>query len=97
VRAKINNIPAAEDPSWGAVLAALLRTHPHDWTYQWSVYQPHDGAAFSVIDIKGSGEDVEEVRAEIGAVVALVNDVARRDPLNTMREIDPGLVEVVVD
>ena len=37
------------------------------------------------------------MRAEISAIVDLVNEVARRDPLDKMVPVDMGLVEVLVD
>jgi len=40
---------------------------------------------------------VAALRAEIEQVVDLVNEVAERDPLNSMVAIDAGLVEVLVD
>lgn len=96
MRARINDIPAAEDATWGAVLAALLRTNPRDFTYHWTALGSGDDGQ-SVIDIKTSGEDVDALRAEIEETVDLVNEVARRDPLKKMVEVDIGLVEVLVD
>lgn len=96
MRAKINDIPEAEEATWGAVLATLLRTHPREWTYHWTALRA-DGATESVIDIKAPGEDVAEMRAEIEEAIDLVNSVADRDPLNRMTRVDPGLVEVLVD
>ena len=97
MRARINEIPAREEATWGAVLATLLRTHPREMTYHWTANGKGDPNAFSVIDIRTPGEDVAELRAEIEAVVDLVNGVVKRDPLNEMVEVDVGLVEVLVD
>lgn len=97
MRAKVNNIPSGEQATWGAVLAGLLRSHPRDMTYHWDVYDKGAEGQFSVLEIHDPGEDVEELRAEIEAVVDLVNSVAKRDPLNKMAPVDIGLVEVLVD
>lgn len=97
MRAKVNEIPPREEATWGAVLASLLRTHPREMTYHWNVYDKGGPGEFSVIEIHDSGEDVAELRAEIEAVVDLVNSVVERDPLKMMVPADMGLVEVLVD
>ncbi len=97
MRAKVNDIPPSEEATWGAVLATLLRTHPREMTYHWTAYDKGEPGTFSVIEITDAGEDVGELRAEIEAVVDLVNSVAKRDPLNTMVAADIGLLEVLVD
>ncbi|HSS61086.1 MAG TPA: hypothetical protein VLK30_06500 [Candidatus Limnocylindrales bacterium] len=97
MRAVIEQIPPAEESTWGAVLATLLRNHPTDWNYHWKAHQLDRHDSYSVIDIRAPGEDVAELRAEIEAVVDLVNEVARRDPLNKMVQVDVGHVEVLVD
>jgi hypothetical protein len=97
MRARINEIPPREQATWGAVLATLLRTHPKEMTYHWTANGKGGPGAYSVIDIREPGEDVAELRAEIEAVVDLVNSVAKRDPLNAMVPADIGLVEVLVD
>jgi len=97
MRAKVNEIPPREEATWGAVLASLLRTHPREMTYHWNVYAKGEPGEFSVIEIHDSGEDVDELRAEIEGVVDLVNSVVKRDPLNMMVPVDIGLVEVLVD
>lgn len=97
MRARINQIPAEEEATWGAVLAALQRTHPKDMESHWIAYRQGEPDAFSVLELKVPGEDVDEFRAEIDAVVDLVNRIADRDPLNKMVRADPGYVEVLVD
>jgi hypothetical protein len=97
MRARINQIPAEEEATWGAVLATLLRTHPKELEWHWTGYRKNEPDAFSVIDIKSPGEDVDELRAEIDAVVDLVNRVVDRDPLDKMVRVDPGHAEVLVD
>lgn len=79
------------------MLSTLLRTHPKDLESYWTAYRKGEPDAFSVIDLKVPGEDVDEFRAEIDAVVDLVNRVVDRDPLDTMVRVDPGRVEVLVD
>jgi hypothetical protein len=97
VRARIEQIPADEDATWGAVFAALSLTHRTDWHFHWTGYRDREPDAYSVIEIQAPGEDVDGMRAEIVAVVDLVNAVVKRDPLNKMVPIDVGLVEVLVD
>jgi len=97
MRARINEIPPAEEATWGAVLAILIKTHPNELTYHWTANRKGEPDTYSVIDITEPGEDVEEMRAEISAIVDLVNDVARRDPKDKMVRVDMGLVEVLVD
>lgn len=97
MRARINQISPEEEATWGAVLAALLRTHPKDMESHWTGYRKSEPDAFSVIDLKVPGEDVDEFRAEIDAVIDLVNLVVDRDPLDRMVRVDPGHVEVLVD
>ena len=97
MRARINQIPAEEEATWGAVLATLLWTHPKDMESHWTAYRKDEPDAFSVIDLKTPGEDVAELRAEIDAVVDLVNRIVERDPLGKMVRADPGYVEVLVD
>jgi hypothetical protein len=97
MRARINEIPPAQEATWGAVLTTLLRTHPKEIEYHWMAHHKGEPGAYSVIDITEPGEDVEWLRAEIAAVVDLVNNVVRRDPLGKLVPIDVGLVEVLVD
>lgn len=97
MRAKINEIPPREEATWGAVLATLLRNHPKEMTYHWTANGKGGPGSYSVIDISTPGEDVAELRAEIEAIVDLVNSVAKRDPLDAMAPADIGLVEVLVD
>lgn len=97
MQARIEQIPADEDGTWGAVFAALSLTHRTDWHFHWTGYRQGEPDAYSVIQIQASGEDVEGMRAEIVAVVNLVNAVVKRDPLSKMVPIDVGLVEVLVD
>ncbi len=97
MRALIAQIPTDEESTWGAVLSTLLRTHPKEWKYSWKAHQEDGNDRFSTIAITAPGEDVDELRAEIDAVVDLVNEVARRDPLEQMVQVDPGHVEVLVD
>jgi hypothetical protein len=96
VRARIEQIPAREDATWGAVFAALSLTHRTGWQFHWTAYRKGEPDEFSVIDIEAEGEDVDGMRAEIVAVVDLVNAVVKRDPLGKMVPIDVGLVEVLV-
>ena len=97
VRARIEQIPANEDGTWGAVFAALSITHRTDWHFHWTGYRHGEPDAYSVIEIQAPGEDVEGMRAEIVAVVDHVNAAVKRDPLQKMAPIDVGLVEVLVD
>ena len=97
MRARITEIPPAEEATWGTVLAILIKTHPKDLPYHWTANRKVEPGTYSVIDITEPGEDVEWMRAEISAIVDLVNEVARRDPLDKMVPVDMGLVEVLVD
>lgn len=97
MRAKISQIPVAEDATWGAVYAALLLDHRKDWHFHWTGYRTGEPDAYSSIEIQAPGEDVDGMRAEIAEVVDVVNTAARRDPLNKMVAIDIGHVEVLVD
>ena len=97
MRARINEIPPAEEASWGAVVSILVRTHPEGLEYHWRAHRQGEPDVYSVVDITEPGEDVEWMRAEIRRAVDTVNEVARRDPLDRMVEIDAGHVEVLVD
>ena len=98
MRARINEIPPKEEATWGAVLATLLRSSQRgEMTYHWTANGKGEPGTYSVIDMIKPGEDVAGLRAEIEAVVELVNSVARRDPLNSMAPADPGLIEVLID
>ncbi len=97
MRATVGDIPAAEDATWGAVFATLLRTHRDDWHFHWTGHRQGQPDAYSVMNIEAPGEDVAALRAEIEAIVAVVNDIAGRDPLQKMVPIDAGLVIVLVD
>jgi len=97
MRATVGDIPADEDATWGAAYAALLRTHRDDWKFEWTGHRRGEPAAYSVLNIEAPGEDVAALRAEIEAVVAVVNEVVERDPLKRMVPIDAGLVIVLVD
>jgi hypothetical protein len=96
VRARIEQIPADEDATWGAVFAALSWIHRTDWHFHWTGYRRGEPDAYSFIEIEAPGEDVDGMRAEIVAVVGHVNAAVKRDPLNKMVPIDAGLVEVLV-
>jgi hypothetical protein len=96
VRARIEQIPAGEDATWGAVLAALSWIHRTDWHYHWTGYRRGEPDAYSFIEIEAPGEDLDGMRAEIVAIVDHINAVVKRDPLNKMVPIDSGLVEVLV-
>ena len=96
VRARIEQIPAKEDATWGAVFAALSLTHRTDWHFHWTGYRKGHPDEYSIIDIEAEGEDVDGMRAEIVALVDLVNVVVKRDPLGRMAPIDVGLVEVLI-
>jgi len=97
VRARIQQIPADEDATWGAVFASLSLTHRTDWRFHWTAYRRGEPDEYSIIEIQAPGEDVDGMRAEIVAVVDHVNAAVKRDPLNKMVPIDVGLVEVLVD
>jgi hypothetical protein len=96
MQARIGEIPVRENATWGAVFATLQREHRDDWRFRWNGHHERP-VAYSFIEIEAPGEDVDAMRAEILAVVDLVNAVARRDPLDQMAQIDPGLVDVLVD
>lgn len=97
MRAVVGDISIHEDATWGAVYATLLRTHREDWQFHWTSHRQGQPDAYSVIAIEAPGEDVAAMRAEIEAVVAVVNIVVSRDPLQQMVPIDAGLVDVLVD
>ena len=97
MRARIEQIPAAQEATWGAVFAALMLTHPKDWHFHWTGYRQGKPDAYSLIEIEAPGEDVAGLRAEIDEVIGIVNTAAKRDPLNQMVGIDNGHVEVLVD
>jgi hypothetical protein len=97
MRARISQIPPAEQATWGAVLAILVRTHPDDLTYHWAANRKSDPDAYSVLDITEQGEDVEWMRVEVERAVDIVNGIAQRDPLDKMVEVDKGHIEVLVD
>jgi hypothetical protein len=96
MQARIGEIPAKENATWGAVFATLMREHREDWKFHWTAHRELPQPS-SYIEIEAPGEDVDGLRAEIGAIVDLVNSVAKRDPLDQMAQIDPGLVDVLVD
>lgn len=96
MRARIEQIPAAEEATWGAVFAALSLTHRIGWRLHWTGYRKGEPDEHSFIEIEADGEDVEGMRAEIAAVVDLVNAVVKRDPLDKMVPIDGGRVDVLV-
>lgn len=96
MRAKINQIPPHEDATWGAVFVALTATHRTGWRFHWNGYRKGEPDEFSVIEIEAEGEDVDGLRAEIVELIGFVNAAVKRDPLNKMVQIDPGLVEVLV-
>jgi hypothetical protein len=96
MRARISEIPPAEEATWGAVLAVLVRTHPGDLSYHWTSHKSGpDG--YSVLDITEPGEDVQWMRVEIERAVDIVNEIVKRDPLEKMIEVDKGHIEVVMD
>ncbi len=97
MRARIEQIPAAEDATWGAVYAALLLNHRKDWHFHWTGHRQGEPDAYSFMEIQAPGEDVAGMRAEIAEVVDIVNTAAKRDPLQKMAPIDIGHVEVLVD
>jgi hypothetical protein len=96
MRARIEQIPADEDATWGAVFAALSLNHRTDWHFHWTGYRRGEPDAYSFIEIQAPGEDVDGMRAEIVEVVDHVNAVVKRDPLSKMVPIDAGRVEVLV-
>jgi hypothetical protein len=96
MRARIADIPPAQEPTWGAVIAVLRFDNRAAWKMHWTAQHPQAGTPFSVIDIEVPGEDVDALRAEIEEAVDLVNDIVERDPLKTMVRADVGLAEVLV-
>jgi len=94
--ARILDIPPAQEATWGAVLSVLRFEHRDDMKFHWRAERPREGAPFSFVEVELPGEDVDALRAEIGEVVDMVNDIVARDPLNAMVRADPGLVEVLV-
>jgi len=97
MRARVGEIPAAQDATWGAVFATLYASHRNDWQFHWTGHRQHEPDAYSLMQISAPGEDVEAMRAEIEEVIGFVNEMVRRDPLNAMVAVDIGLVEVLVD
>jgi len=51
MRARITEIPPAEEATWGTVLAILIKTHPKDLTYHWTANRKVEPGTYSVIDI----------------------------------------------
>ncbi|TMC52421.1 MAG: hypothetical protein E6J20_12215 [Chloroflexi bacterium] len=96
MRARIEQIPADEEATWGAVFAALSLNHRTDWHFHWTGYRKGHADEYSFIEIEAEGEDVEGMRAEIVEVVDHINAVVKRDPLDKMVAIDAGRVEVLV-
>ncbi len=97
MRARVADIPAVEDATWGAVFSTLYAAHRDDWHFDWTGHRPHEADAYSVMQIRAPGEDVDAMRAEIEEVIGFVNEIVQRDPLNRMVRVDIGLVEVLVD
>jgi hypothetical protein len=96
MRARINDIPREQEPTWGAVLAVLRFDNRPDAKLHWEAYRPKVGEPFSVVDLEIPGQDVEALRAEISEAIDLVNEIVDRDPLQTMVRADIGLSEVYV-
>lgn len=96
MRARIADIPAEQEATWGAVIAVLRFDNRAGWKMHWNAHNPHEGKPFSIIDIEVPGEDVDGLRAEIEEAVDLVNEIVERDPLKTMVRADVGLAEVLV-
>jgi len=94
MRARIADIPAEQEPTWGAVIAVLRFDNRSGWKMHWNAHHPQSGNPFSVVDIEVPGEDIDALRAEIGEAVDIVNDIVARDPLKTMVRADIGLTEV---
>jgi hypothetical protein len=94
MRARIADIPAEQEPTWGAVIAVLRFDNRSGWKMHWNAHHPQAGNPFSVVDIEVPGEDIDALRAEIGEAVDIVNDIVARDPLKTMVRADIGLTEV---
>jgi hypothetical protein len=97
VRARIEQVPADQEATWGAVFASLSLTHKTDWHFHWTGYRRGQPDEYSFIEIEAPDEEVDAMRAEIVAVVDHVNAVVKRDPLTKMVAIDAGRVEVLVD
>jgi hypothetical protein len=97
MRARINDIPAEQEATWGAVLAVLRFDNRTGWKMHWTVEHPAEGKPFTVIDVEVPGEDVDGLRAEIGEAVDIVNAIVERDPLKSMVRADIGLSEVFVE
>lgn len=96
MRARIADIPAEQEATWGAVIAVLRFDNRTGWQMHWNAHHPQEGKPFSIIDIEVPGEDVNGLRAEIEEAVELVNEIAARDPLKSMVRADVGLAEVLV-
>lgn len=96
MRARISDIPLEQEASWGAVIAVLRFDNRRDWKMHWNAHHPRGEKPFSVIEIEVPGQDVDALRAEISEAVDIVNDIARRDPLDSMVPVDVGLTEVYV-
>ena len=96
MRARIADIPHEQQATWVAVVAVLRFDNRSGWTMHWTAHQPEAGKPFSVIDIEVPGEDVDGLRAEITEAVDLVNDIVKRDPLNSMVRADVGLAEIFI-
>jgi len=94
MRARINDIPAEQEASWGAVMAVLRFDNRTDWKMHWTAEHPSAGKPFSVIDLEVPGEDIDALRAELEEAVDIVNEIVARDPLKTMVRADIGLSEV---
>ena len=97
MRARVGEIPDAQDATWGAVFSTLLAANRDDWRFDWTGYRQREPGAYSVMEIRAPGEDVGAMRAEIEEVIGFVNVMVQRDPLNRMVPVDMGLVEVLVD
>lgn len=97
MQARISELPAKEEASWGAVYAVVQAEHRHEsgWHFHWRAIPDRDHE--SALIIEAPGEDVDALRAEIEEAIDLVNDIVKRDPLGQMVEIDAGHVEVLVD
>ncbi len=94
--ARIADIPANQESTWGAVLSVLRFDHRDDMKFHWRAERPRDGDPFTFVEVEMPGEDVAALRAEIEEIVVMVNQIADRDPLKVMARADPGLVEVLV-
>jgi len=94
--ARIADIPANQESTWGAVLSVLRFDHRDDMRFHWRAERPRDGDPFTFVEVEMPGEDVAALRAEIEEIVVMVNQIADRDPLKVMARADPGLVEVLV-